>query len=239
VRQGFFITTTDTGVGKTVFTAALAERLRGEGRAVIAMKPIATGVAGAGVSSDTLFLECAAQSGESPERLTPLAFRAPLAPAVAARLEGRAIDLAALAEHCRSVAARYEVTLVEGVGGLLVPLTDGACVADFAKELGLPLIVVARPGLGTLNHTALTVESARGRGLAVAGIVISGWPEEPGLAEETNLDELPRLTGLPLLACLPLSEGLDTDRGERGAGWPRLVAAIEPGRFIRGAKSGT
>ncbi|NQT18420.1 MAG: dethiobiotin synthase [Planctomycetes bacterium] len=232
--RGIFITGTDTGVGKTVFTAALAAKLRAEGRDVVALKPFASGamtVDGRRVSADTLFLEEAALSGEPPEELTPALFDAPLAPAVAARLEGRRVDVAQVAEHCRRVAARHEVALIEGVGGLLAPLSEDAVVADFAAMLELPLVVVAPPGLGTLNHTALTVECAHARGLHVAGIVISGYPDAPGVAEATNPDELERLTGLKVLAKVPWVRGLDVEAAQHGE-WAGALDSIATSDFI-------
>ena len=231
--RGIFITGTDTGVGKTVFTAALAARLRPEGRDVVALKPFASGavtIDGRRVSADTLFIEEAAHSGEPPDELTPELFDAPLAPSVAARLEGRRVDVGRVVEHCRRVAGRHEVALVEGVGGLLAPLSEDAVVADFAAALDLPLVVVARPGLGTLNHTALTVECARAHGLRMVGIVLSGYPGSPGLAERTNPVELERLTGLEVLAHLPIVDGLDVESMQRGD-WGAVVAAIMPNKF--------
>jgi len=231
--RGFFITGTDTGAGKTVFTAALAARLRAAGRDVVAIKPIASGATVAGgrrFSADAAFLERAAQSGEPQTAINPVLLDAPLAPAVAARLQGQTILLECAAERCRRAASRHEIALVEGVGGLLVPLTDDSTVADFARMLGLPLIVVARPGLGTINHTALTVECARARGLRLAGIVINGYPDSPGLAERTNPGEIERLTGLPILAMLPQVAGLDVDSGARGE-WEDLVSAIDLARL--------
>ncbi|HUW31382.1 MAG TPA: dethiobiotin synthase [Planctomycetota bacterium] len=234
MRRGFFITATDTGAGKTVFTAALAARLRAAGRDVVAIKPIASGAviaSGRRFSADAVFLEQAARSGEPAGAINPVLLDAPLAPAVAARLQGQTILPECVAECCRRVAARHEIVLVEGVGGLLVPLTDDCTVADFALMLGLSLIVVARPGLGTINHTALTVECARTRGLRVAGVVISGYPDSPGLAEQTNPAEIQRLTGLPVLAVLPQATGLDVDAGDQGE-WSRVVSSIDIARFL-------
>ena len=233
-QKGFFVTATDTGVGKTVFTAALALRLRAAGRDVVALKPFASGAIDANgrrVSADARFLEQAACSGETLDDLNPVLFDAPLAPAVAARLEGRSIDVQAVASHVLRVAARHEIALVEGIGGLLVPLTDACLVADFAAMLGLPLIVAARPGLGTINHTTLTVECARARGLRVAGIVICALPATPDIARETNPAEIQRITRLPVLATLPAIAGIDVEAG-LDTGLQPLAAAIDPLLFI-------
>lgn len=234
--RGFLITATDTAVGKTIFTAALAERLRETGHDVVALKPFASGAImkdGRRVSADALFLESAAQSNEPLDVVNPVLLDNPLAPAVASRIESREIDVAAVVRQIRETAGRHELTLVEGVGGLHVPITDDALVTDFACELGLALIVVARPNLGTINHTSMTIACARARGLHVAGVVISGYPSQPGLAEQTNPAEIERLTNVPILAILPYSAGTDTDTGVRGPQWPELLAAIDPQRFLK------
>ena len=232
--NGFFVTATDTGVGKTVFTAALAARLREAGHDVVAIKPIASGAAVVGgrrVSADAMFLEWAARSGEALEAINPVLLAAPLAPAVAARREGITIVLECVIERCRRTAERHELALIEGVGGLLVPLTECETVADLAAALGLPLVIVARPGLGTINHTLLTIECARRHGLSVAGVAISGLPAAPGLAEQTSPAEIERLAGVPILATIPYVPGLDVD-AQNPADWSRVAAAIDLAHFL-------
>jgi dethiobiotin synthetase len=209
---GLFISGTDTGVGKTLVTAAVARLLRAQGRAVVVCKPVATGaqrVAGRWLADDTALLADAIGLAGDWERVTPWAFPDPVAPPLAARRRGVTLTLKAIAAAVRERARPEAALLVEGVGGLLCPLTEGETVADLVRELGLPLVVVARRSLGTLNHTLLTLEAARMRGLTVAGVVVSESVPPAGLADETNVDELRRL-GVPVLAVVPhLAAGAD------------------------------
>jgi dethiobiotin synthetase len=203
--RGLFITGTDTGVGKTVVTCAIARRWRREGRPFRVCKPVATGATcqdGRLVAEDTLALAQAADEGDW-EAITPHAFEVPAAPPVAARAAGVRLDLAMLAGAVRRRAIQGGAVLVEGVGGLLCPLTETATVADLVRDLDLPLLVVARRSLGTLNHTLLTLEAARRRGLRVVGLVVSETTPTSGIAEETNVEELRRRVDVPLLAVVP------------------------------------
>lgn len=199
--RGLFITATDTGAGKTFVTAGLARLWRREGRSFHVCKPVATG-AEKDWSEDTLLL--AAAAGDTDLRaVTPYSFAAAAAPPVAARLAGTSLHLPDLADAVRRRAAEGNAVLVEGVGGLLCPLTERETVADLAVELALPLIVAVRRSLGTLNHTLLTVEAAQRRGLCLAGIVVTATTPVQGVAEETVLSELQRRLDVPLLAVLP------------------------------------
>ena len=202
--HGLLIVGTDTGVGKTFLAAAIARAWRRQGRAFRVCKPVATGARrldGRWRSEDTLALARAA-GDDDPDGVTPWAFALPAAPPVAARHAGATLALAELAGAVRRRRPPGGAVLVEGVGGLLCPLTERETVADLARALGLPLVVVARRSLGTLNHTLLTLEAARGRGLAVAGVVVSEATPPEGLADETNVAELRRL-GVPVLAVVP------------------------------------
>lgn len=199
---GLFVTATDTGAGKTFVTAAVARTLRERGTAVRVCKPVATGaewIDGRWLSEDTRLLAEAADDADY-GRITPWVFPTPAAPPVAARIAGATLRLDDLADAVRRRAAPGAVVLAEGVGGLLCPLTERETVADLAAELGLPLLVVARRSLGTLNHTLMTLEVARGRRLRVAGVVVSETTPATGAAEETNVEELRRRMGVPLLA---------------------------------------
>ena len=166
--NGYFVTATDTGVGKTFITAALAAALRARGRDVAVLKPVQSGATSTDPAGDAALLgaDCI------------YAFAAPLAPLVAARYEGRTIEAGPILARAAELAREHELLLVEGAGGLLVPLADGFDLADLAVAIGLPLIVVARAGLGTVNHTLLTIEAARGRGLEVTGVVLNGKTDE-------------------------------------------------------------
>ncbi len=201
---GLFITGTDTGVGKTVVTATLVRLLRERGQEVRVCKPVATGAersTGRFVAADSRLLADAALDDDL-AAITPWAFSEPAAPPVAARAVGVTLNLDDIAEAVERRRQQGSLLIVEGVGGLLCPLTDDHTVADLAGRLGLPLVVVARRSLGTLNHTLLTVEAIRARQLPLAGVVISEITPPSGIAEETNPDELRRL-GVPVLALLP------------------------------------
>jgi len=204
--RGLFFTGTDTGVGKTVVTAAVARLLRHQGQPVRVCKPVATGgrlVEGACHCEDTEQLAAAVGHEQTLAEITPWAFMEAVAPSVAARLAGEALTLTDVADAVRANARPAASLLVEGVGGLLCPLTERATVADLIRELGLPVVVVARRSLGTLNHTLLTLEVARTRRLNVVGVVVNETASPTGLADETNVEELRQRMEVPLLAVVP------------------------------------
>jgi dethiobiotin synthetase len=202
ISPGLFFTGTDTGVGKTFVAAAVARLLRRQGHRVAVCKPVATGapwVGGRWLSEDTVRL--AAAGGEDDFlSVTPLTFPDAAAPPVAARRQGVVLTLPALIEAVRVRNQPGAALLVEGVGGLLCPLTETETVANLVAALDLPLVVVTRRALGTLNHTLLTMEVARIRRLRVAGVVVSETVPPQGLADATNVEELRRRMGVPLLA---------------------------------------
>jgi dethiobiotin synthetase len=222
-RRVVVVTGTDTGVGKTIATAALAATADG---GVLVVKPVQTGVADE-PERDVDVVE--RLTGRPAQQLTAL--DEPLAPDTAARRQG--VPIPTVAEHVdriRALTDLHDTVLVEGAGGLLVRLdTDGGTLLDLASELAaalpddvrLEVVVVCRAGLGTLNHTELTVGALRARGLEPAGLVIGSWPAAPGLAERCNREDLPRVTGLPLLAVLPEGAGaLDRSRFlAEASGW--------------------
>jgi dethiobiotin synthetase len=200
------VTGTDTGVGKTVVTAALAASLRSH-RRVAVLKPAQTGV---GPHDPGDADEIRRLSGvESVHECVRL--RDPLAPTTAARREGVALpSVAAYAATAGALAATHDVVLAEGAGGLLVGLDGqgaGLCELTFALDLPFGFVVVARAGLGTLNHTGLTVEALRRRALPVLGLVVGSVPKRPGLAEQTNLADLEAVTGVPLVGGVPAGAG--------------------------------
>jgi dethiobiotin synthetase len=208
--RGLFVTGTDTAVGKTVLTAGIAVALQARGHAIGVVKPIQSGALATDPEGDAMLLKHWTGVSEPAEEIAPYAFAAPLAPLVAAELEGRMVDLDEAVECVRTVAARYEAVIVEGAGGLLVPVGDDWTIADLALALGLPLLVVARAGLGTVNHTALTVLAARRLGLEPAGVLLNGAEDE---STGTNARLIARLAGVAVLGKTPLLEGeLTADR---------------------------
>lgn len=218
---GLFVTGTDTGVGKTLVACALARTLRARGVDVGVQKPAETGVGPAG-PLDALALRAAAGADDPLEDVCPEPRALPAAPAVAGEAEGRPIDLVRIRSAFDRLRARHEVMLVEGAGGLLVPLAGSFSMADLAAELRLPLLVVARGALGTVNHTLLTLEAAAARGLAVAGVVVSCGPAPLAPAEAANLGALRRALGARLLAELPpLADPARADAADLvGRLWP-------------------
>jgi dethiobiotin synthetase len=202
--SGLFVTATDTGAGKTVVAAAMLAALRARGTAVAAWKPVLTGTDephDPDWPPDDVLL--AAASGEDPADVTPRRFGPPVSPHLAAVLAGAALDPAALRAAFAARAAAADVVVAEGVGGLLVPLAPDYLVRDLARDLGLPLVIAARPGLGTINHTLLSLEAARAAGLRVAGVVLTPWPAQPSTMEDDNRATIARL-GAVDVATLPL-----------------------------------
>ncbi|HTS16156.1 MAG TPA: dethiobiotin synthase [Verrucomicrobiae bacterium] len=201
MTMGLFITGTDTGIGKTCVTAALLAELRRRGIHAAAFKPIACGAGGRHDAE----IYAAIMNHEQPlDVLNPIYLRHPLAPNVAARLERRRIDLRRIRACYQHLTSIYSVVLVEGAGGLLVPIRDNYFVADLAKSLRLPLLIVARLGLGTINHSLLTVRAAQRMGLKVRGIVLNDTIGGPrNLAAKTNIATVPELCRVPLLAVMP------------------------------------
>ncbi len=206
--RGLFVTATDTGVGKTEVACALLRAARAGGLDAVGMKPAQSG-ASEGEPSDAERLLAASGGVEPLHAICPYALRAPLAPAVAARLEGIEISLGRILDAARALAARHAAVVVEGAGGLLVPLTERETYADLAAALGLPVLVVARAGLGTVNHTALTVEALRRRGLAIAGIVLNRTAPDDDPSVPHNAAEIARLTGVAPAALLPFVADID------------------------------
>lgn len=206
--KGIFITGTDTGVGKTRAALGLIAGWRKQGLDVGVMKPCETGWEGE-EGSDAGQLRRAVGGTLSLDEVCPYRFAPPMAPGEAAALEGKSIDLEILVEKYNALAARHHITLVEGAGGLLVPFSGDMLTTDLIRMLDLPVIVVARIGLGTINHTCLTVEAARSRGLKVLGVIFTRAqdPDEqpPGPDEAGNPGVIERLTGVRVIANLPFS----------------------------------
>ncbi|MFD3730190.1 dethiobiotin synthase [Streptomyces sp. NPDC058632] len=219
------ITGTGTEVGKTVVTAAVAATALGAGRSVAVLKAAQTGVRPdePGDAEEVARLAGAVTAAELAR------YPDPLAPATAARRAGRApVRPHDVAETAVKLATEHDLVLVEGAGGLLVRFDEeGGTLADAAALLSAPVLVVAAPGLGTLNVTELTTRELRSRGLDPAGVVIGSWPAEPGLAERCNLRDLPDVTGVPLLGAVPAGAAALAPAGFRTSapGW--LAARLD------------
>jgi len=214
MNQGLFLTGTDTGVGKTFVAAAIVRRLRAEGVRVGAYKPAVSGceVSAEGIPVwNDLEVLAEALGNEFPrERICPQRFRAAVAPPVAAREEGTCVDSRRLRTGADWWRGEVDLLIVEGAGGLLSPLSETDTVADVAADLGFPLLIVARLGLGTINHTLLTVEAALRRGLHVAGVLLNEVrPVPDDLSCRSNPGELAARCPVPILGVLPHTPGQD------------------------------
>ena len=219
--RGLFVTGTDTGVGKTVVAAALAATLRARGGRVAAFKPALTGL---DEPADLVWPRdhelLGAVTGQPVGDVAPHRFGPAVSPHLAAEMAGERLDPDALVAFALGAAEGSDVMIGEGVGGLLVPLIEGYSVRDLALALALPLVIAARPGLGTINHTLLTVEAARSAGLDVAGIVLTPWPAAPSAMEESNRATIASI-GEVEVAVLPRVHSASADElAQAGAALP-------------------
>jgi dethiobiotin synthetase len=259
--RGLFVTGTDTGVGKTVLSAALLAAMAAEGEQVCAYKPVLTGLdehsaspAGAWPPDHELL---ALAAGTAPGEVAPLRYRPAASPHLAAELAGERIDpgrliaslpitTAASASTVRAEAAQTgdpvgaagceeRTIVVEGVGGLLVPIDSDYTVRELAMELGLPLLIAARPTLGTINHTLLTLHAARAAGLLVVAVVLTPWPARPSRLERSNRESIARLGAVEVegLARVRRADSRELARAGATLPWRRWLAqpsAREPAR---------
>jgi dethiobiotin synthetase len=228
--RSFLVTGTDTGIGKTTVACAIAAGLGARGLRIGVSKPVETGCE-KGVPADAVRLRYFADSREPLDAICPYRFRAPLAPFVAARREGRNVDLDLLEESIDGCRSRHDVTLVEGAGGLLVPLTECETFADLAARCALPLLVVVGNRLGALNHARLTIDWARRSGLEVAGYVVNSLSGGSDEAVESNFESLRELLG-PALGELPWLGPLECSEADR-----RRLAEVASERLDLGALS--
>ncbi len=196
-----FITGTDTGVGKTFITYNLAIALRERGVSVACYKPVETGVQD--LPSDGSLL--AKATAQPLEEVVPITFRLPLAPYAASIEKGVPLDISSIKEFFFRLKRKYELILVEGAGGIAVPILKDYDYSDLAKDLDLKVVIVARAGLGTINHTYLTYRYAKSKGLQVAGIVLNGFRGED-VSERTNPRIVEELTGIRPVE-IPFSQG--------------------------------
>lgn len=209
---GIFITGTDTGVGKTAISGGLAGALAHKGLSVGVMKPIQSGAGlrnGVFYSPDSEFTIKACGAQDEIELVCPVMLREPLAPSVASDIEGKTIDVNIIRNAYLELERRHDIVIVEGAGGIAVPIKDNFLYSDLIKCLGIPAIIVARAGLGTINHTFLTVEYAKTCGISLTGVIINDF--KGGMAEETNPGIIEKLTGVPVLGIIPHDDTIDTE----------------------------
>lgn len=233
--RGLFVTGTDTGVGKTILSAALVAAMVAEGEEVSAYKPVVTGVGeeppGAWPQDHELLAQMA---GMTPEEVSPLRYAPAVSPHLAAAMAEARINQTQLIEHAHTL-ARKGTLIVEGVGGLLVPFGEDFTVRDLAVELALPLLIAARPGLGTINHTLLTLQSARAAGLEVRAVVLTPWPREPSAMEGSNRETIARMGKIDVLGLNPIASPARTELAPAGAELPwRQWLDLQPESCIPG-----
>jgi dethiobiotin synthetase len=200
---GVFVTGTGTEVGKTVVAAVVARTLATGGKRVAVFKPAVTGLDEAG-EADHELLRRAAGSDQSDEEIAPYRYGPPASPHLAAAQAGEEIEPSRLLEAAGAAGHSADALVCEGVGGLLVPLSFSYLVRDLATDLGHPLVIAASPGLGTINHTLLTIEAARGAGLEVASVVLTPWPEDPTAIEVSNYETIVALGEVEVRTLPPL-----------------------------------
>ena len=225
--RGIFVTGTDTGVGKSIVAASICAALASRGERVAAFKPA---VSGLDESSDLWppdheLLAAAASAGQSADEVAPYRFGAAVSPHLAAEMEGIEVEPDRLRSSAEAAAGRGDVLIVEGVGGLLVPLSPGYLVRDFAVDVGLPVLIAASPGLGTINHTLLSIEAVLAAGLSPVGVVITPWPAEPTELERSNRHTVAGLSGLEVST---LSVVLPDGLAEGGGSLPIETWLSEP-----------
>jgi dethiobiotin synthetase len=235
--RGEFVTGTGTEVGKTVVAAVLARTARAAGSRVAVFKPAVSGLDDypprpevwecAVALPDHALLRLAAGSTQGDYEVAPYRYGPAVSPHLAAELAGEPIDPDFLRGTALAATEGSEVLICEGVGGFLVPLTTDYLVRDLARDLGLPVTIVASPGLGTINHTLLTIEAARSAGIEVGRVVLNRWPAKPSRLELSNLETI-SMMGSVEVETLPR---LDLARPER---WPELSLS-EPARRLRAA----
>lgn len=219
--KGFFITGTDTGVGKTIVAGAVIKAVNFLGYRIGAMKPVESGCGREGevlVPFDGMFLKQMAQMDDPIRLVTPCCLESPLAPLAASEQDMTEIQVPEIMKSFHRLSDKYEVMVVEGIGGLMVPITRDYYVAGLARDMGLPLLIVARPGLGTINHIMLTVSCALREGLSVAGVVLNySAPPENSPAEQTNPKLLAQICPAPVIAIFPYLKNTDEEAIERTA----------------------
>ena len=243
--RGVFVTGTDTGVGKTVIAGAIARSLNADGVRTEVFKPAASGCRhdrGQLISEDAEFLAACADSARPLNEITPLRYSAALAPNVAAQRAGQKVDIDAIFEAYRRLEGRCDAVVVEGVGGLMCPISDDLWVIHLAVMMALPIVIVARPDLGTINHTLLTIHAARSAGLKIAGVIVNRYQTDPRqnkgpddeIAMLTNPAQIAQKGNTQILALSPEDSETSVSNAVLGPGvsyaidqvdWKKIIAS--------------
>lgn len=207
-KPALFVTGTDTNVGKTIVAAAIADALHRAGVRVGVFKPVASGCApresdNCIVCEDAQMLGAVVDHRFDHDTICPFAYAERISPYIAARNENRPVDWSVVQAALDRIQAESDVVVIEGAGGLFVPLDVRTKVIDLIRQFGVPALCVSRPGLGTINHTVLTVEAMRARRVECVGVVVNRYPPDAGVVEQTNIDEIGRCAGVPVRAVVP------------------------------------
>jgi len=218
--KGLFVTGTDTAVGKTLIAGGIAKLLFAQGHKVGVFKPVASGCKHQYeglVNEDASFLRECSNCDLELSQISPVGYVTPAAPIVCEDFEGRAVDFCAVENAYREICLDSDVVIVEGIGGVRVPISTGVDLLDLAKAFDLPVVIVTRPNLGTINHTLLTIDAVRGAGLELAGVVISGYDAaNASLAEETLPGVLEEWGQVEILSIVPYDEDSKVQEGKLG-----------------------
>jgi dethiobiotin synthetase len=236
LARGIFIFGTDTGVGKTVVSAGLMHVFLSQGYKACYFKPVSSGMADAGNNpgpTDVLFVKAASTLKEAEHTINPFSFKAPVSPHLASRMEGRSIDVEVIKERLHDLKGRYDYIVAEGCGGLAVPLNDdGYLLSNLIRDMGFDCVLVARTGLGTINHTLLSVKYAQGSGIRVRGIFMNGYTHSS--LEDDNCETLRRLAGVPVFGIIPALQGVDVEKLRIGNLREVFEKTINIEEFIKG-----
>jgi len=237
MNKGIFITGTDTEVGKTAVAAGIAGALKAKGIDVGVMKPVATGGISTKdglVSSDARFLLDAVKGTDELELVNPVILQTPLSPYAASMIDNVKIEIEKIREAYFKLCCRHDFIVVEGIGGILVPITMDYFVCDMITDFNLPAVIVAKPGLGTINHTLLTISEAINCGIEVKGFIINNMDtKKTGYAEKTNPDIICKLSQIPLLGILPFDRRVDTKLIKHGDIIKLISKHVETDYLIR------
>lgn len=229
--KGIFVLGTDTEIGKTVITGLLAGVLRKRGIRAGVMKPVASGAIHTPdglISEDAIFLKEAAGVDDDLRKINPYCLKNPMAPGMAARIEKTDVNFSVIAEAYRYLRHRYDLTLVEGAGGLIVPLTPSFLTnIDEIRMLSLPVVLVGRATLGTINHICLTVRALQQEGIEILGIILNGY-REMGVVEETNPQVIEEITGQKIFGVIPWIDGISLNPPQLGLGIDTLEDNLRP-----------
>ena len=206
-HKGIFITGTDTGVGKTLIAGAIAKVFSQKGKKIGVFKPVATGCKKSLVSEDAQFLSRCANSKLALDVINPVTFEIPASPFICEKAENKKVDPKKISAAYKQICQKSDFVIVEGIGGIKVPITDRIDVLGLAKAFKLSVVIVARSKLGTINHTLLTIDAIRRAGLSLAGVVINGYDEKTkDFAEKTNAKIIKKLGKVKILAVVPFDD---------------------------------